>query len=84
MRQLELLAAVNGEGHAEHSTPILKHEIDFLGSYELGGGYEVALVLTILIINDNDELATLKRLDGVFNLVEMLSRIGIIYVHLLC
>ncbi len=79
-----MLAAFNGERSAEHASSILKHEIDFLGSYELGGGYEIALVLTILIINDNDELATLKRLDGVFNFVEMLSRIGIIYVHLLC
>ena len=55
--QVELLTAADGDGCTEHATGVLQHEVHHLGGDLLGGTDEVALVLTVFVIDHNDELA---------------------------
>ena len=70
MGQVELFAAREGDGRAEHATRVLEHEVHFLGRNLLGGNNEVALVFAVLVVNDNDEFALAEVFDGLFYLFE--------------
>ena len=54
--QVQFSGAADGDGCTEHATGVLQHEVDHLRRYLLGGTYQVALVLTVLVVDDNDEL----------------------------
>jgi hypothetical protein len=43
--------------HANKARSMPRHEADVLWSYQLSGDYEVPLVLTLLIVHDDYELA---------------------------
>ena len=64
-RQVEFLAAADGDGCAEHATGILQHEVHHLGGNLLGGADEVALVLAVLVVDNNDEAPLAEVGDGV-------------------
>src|SRR4051794_19587015 len=68
----ELVAALRLERQADQPAPLLGHEIDGLGRGELGGESEVALVLAILRVADDDHLSGADVLDGVFDRAERL------------
>jgi hypothetical protein len=40
--------------HAQEPAPVRDHEFDRLGAGPLGGGDEITFVLSILIVDDND------------------------------
>jgi hypothetical protein len=66
--ELQLLAAVVGEGEADQAAPVAGHEVDRLGGDLVGRDGEVALVLAVLVVDDDDDppLAELddRLLDG--------------------
>ena len=62
--QLQLHGAADGDGCAQDAAPLAEHEVDLLGGDHLGGGDEVALILAVLVIDDDDELALAEVLDG--------------------
>ena len=66
--QPELLALVLGERQADEPAPVRGHEVDVLGGDALGGDAEIALVLAILVVHQDDHAAgadLLQRfLDG--------------------
>ena len=43
---------------------LARHEVDRLGRHLLGREHEVALVLAVLVVHDDDELARAEVLDG--------------------
>ena len=45
---------------------MLEHEVDLLRGYLLGGDNQIAFVLAVLVINDDDELTFLKVGNGLF------------------
>src|SRR5262245_7738125 len=55
--QGELVGALLGQRQADQPACVRGHEVDRLGGRELGGNDEVALVLTVGIVDDDDELA---------------------------
>ena len=71
MRQFQFFAATDGDGSAEHAACILQHEVHHFGCYLLGGTYQVALVLTVFVVYDNDEFASLKVGQRLFNRIEL-------------
>ena len=56
-RQAELVAALLGQAEADQPARVRGHEVDRLGRRELGGDHEVALVLAVGIVDDDDDLA---------------------------
>ena len=56
-RQIELATPVFGERQADQATSVLGHEIDVFRRAVAGSENEVAFVLAILIIHDDDHLA---------------------------
>jgi len=64
-REPELVHALRRERQADHALG-LQHEVHHLGRHELRRADEIALVLAILVVRDDDELAGLQVRDGLF------------------
>ena len=52
-----------GQREADQPAPVQGHEIDHLGRRELGRADEVALVLAVLVVGHDDDLAVAQVLD---------------------
>ena len=63
LAQAELVAALLGQAEADQAARVRGHEVDRLGRRELGGDDEVALVLAVGVVDDDDELAVADVLD---------------------
>ena len=61
--QPELVAALAGEAEADQPAALLRHEVDRLGRRELRGDGQVALVLAVGRVDDDDHLALPDVLD---------------------
>src|SRR6185312_9205373 len=59
----ELVAAVGRQREADQPAPLLRHEVDRLGRRELRRERQVALVLAVLVVADDDHLALADVLD---------------------
>ena len=66
-RNLELVEPLAGHRHADQAAAVLRHEVDRLGRHLLGGHRQVAFVLAILVVDDDDHLAAADRGDGVLD-----------------
>ena len=62
--QFQFMAALGGNGCTQHATALAQHEVDFLFGDFFGGDDKIALVLTVLVINDNNKLAAAQLLHG--------------------
>src|SRR5689334_8081995 len=60
------------ERQADEPAPLLRHEVDCLGRGELSRKREVALVLAVLRVADDDHLPVADVLDGLFDRAEWL------------
>ena len=65
--KLELVDALAGEGEADPAAGLPDHEVDQLGRNELRRADEIAFVLAVLIVGDDDDLAGFDVGDGLFN-----------------
>ena len=61
--QAELVGALLGQAEADQPARVGDHEVDRLGRRELRGDHEVALVLAVGIVDDDDEAALADLLD---------------------
>ena len=52
-----------GDRHADQAAAVLGEEVDFLGRDELRGEDEVALVLAVLVVDQDDDVAGADRRD---------------------
>ncbi len=52
-----MVGALLGEREADEAAAVAGHEVDGLGSDVLGGQGEVALVLAVLVVDDDDHAA---------------------------
>ena len=64
------MAALFGDRRAEHAAAVLEHEIDMLGCDFLGGNDKVALVLSVFVVDDDDEFSGLEVFNGLFYCVQ--------------
>src|SRR5579863_95059 len=65
--EAELVAALRGQRQADQAASLLGHEVDRLGSDELGGHRQIALVLAVLVVADHHHLALADVLDRVLD-----------------
>ena len=56
-RQVQLAAALFGQRQADQAAPVRDHEVDGFGRDELGGHDQVALVLAVFLIDQDDDAA---------------------------
>ena len=63
LAQPELLAPLGREAEADQPAPVRRHEVDGLGRDELRRDREVALVLAVLVVDDDDEPSRADLLD---------------------
>ena len=61
--QAELVAALAGERQADQAPAVQGHEVDHLGRDQLGRADEIALVLAVLVVGDDDDLAVAQVVD---------------------
>ena len=69
-RQVELVEALAGHRHADDARRVVQEEGDLLGRGELGRHDEVALVLAVLVVDHDDDLAAPDGGDGLLDLGE--------------
>ena len=65
--QVELLDPLGGERHADQTRGVGEEEGDLLGGDRVGGHDQVALVLAVLVVDDDDDLAAPDRRDRFLN-----------------
>jgi hypothetical protein len=66
-RQMKLVAAVFGERQADQPARILRHEVDRLWRDFLGGQRQVAFVLAVFIVDEDNHASLADVFDGLFN-----------------
>ena len=66
-REVELLDPLRGEGHADQPGGVGQEEGDLLRGDRVGGHDQVALVLAVLVVHDDDDLAAPDCLDRVLD-----------------
>ncbi len=66
-RQVELVAALLGERQADQPAAEAGHEIDRLRRHFLGGDRQVALVLAILVVHEDDHAPAPELLHRLFD-----------------
>ena len=66
----ELVAPLARQRQADQAAAVLGHEVDRLRGRELGGHREVALVLAVLVVADDDHPAPADLLDRLLNRTE--------------
>src|SRR5581483_7744666 len=62
--EAEVVGALFGEGEADESAALASHEGDGLGSDVLGGKHEVALVLAVFVVDDDNHAAGFDFFEG--------------------
>ena len=65
-----MLEALLGHREADQAASVLGHEVDRLGRYLLCSKGEVAFVLAVFIVHDDDHAACTDFLNGVRNVRE--------------
>ena len=63
-RDLELIEALTRHRHTDESAAKLRHEVDGLRGDFVRCDRQVAFVLAVLVVDDNDHLTVLDRVDG--------------------
>ena len=56
-RQLQALAALARERQADQAAAVARHEVDGLGRDVVGGEHEVAFVLAVFLVDQDDHAA---------------------------
>ena len=63
-RQIEISAPLLGQREADQSAAVRGHEVDRLRRHTIGRQAEVTFVLTIFIVDDDDELSVAVEIGG--------------------
>src|SRR5512145_803688 len=66
-RQLELVHLMLGKREANQAASMRRHEVDGLCGHTIGGDAQIALILTVLVIDQNDHSTLTDLIDGVLN-----------------
>ncbi len=75
-RELQLARALFGDRHADEAASETRHEIDDLGRDGVGGDDEVAFVLAIFLVDQDDDTARAQLADDFGNRAHRLRQSG--------
>src|SRR6266478_3794262 len=70
-REVELIAALLGEGEADEAAAVLSHKVDGVRGDFFGGHGEVAFVFAVLVVNEDDHAALANFFDSFLDGGEM-------------
>ena len=68
---LQFVQPLAGHRKTDQAAAVRRHEVDRFGRDFFGGDHQVAFVLAILIVDDDDDSAFLDLRDGFFNRCEL-------------
>ena len=74
-RNVQLIKPVAGHRQADQAAPVSRHKVDGLGRDFLGRDHQVAFVLPVFIVNDDDDSAFLDLVDAPAGVVEPLAQL---------
>ena len=66
-RNLEFVEPLRRHRQADEAAPVLRHEVDRLGRDLVGSNRQVALVLPVFIVDDDDHLSLAEGVEGIFD-----------------
>ena len=69
-RQAQLRAALAGQRQADQAAAEARHEVDVLGAHQARGHEQVAFVLAVLVVDDDDHAAGGEVGEDVLDAVE--------------
>ena len=69
-RQVELLAALLGQGQADQAATVACHKVDIIGGDFFRRHQQVALVLAVLVVHNDDHLALTDIFDNFFGSIQ--------------
>ena len=67
LREIQRGEPRRGEWHGDEPPRVLEHEVDRLRGRPLGGHHQIALVLAILIVDDDDKASVANPSDRLFH-----------------
>ena len=67
LADVERVEALAVDWRADEALGVRRHEVDVLRRDRLGGDDQVALILAVLIVDDDDHLSVLDVFDGLFH-----------------
>ena len=70
LREMEFFDSLGSQGETDQPTGMFGHEIDGLGRHVLRGHDEIAFILTIFVIDEDDELPLLDVPNCLFDAVK--------------
>jgi len=65
--QVQFVTAVFSQRQADQAAREAGHEVNNLGRCLFGGAHKIALILAILVVNDDDHVPVAYLGDGIFN-----------------
>ena len=69
-RKAQVVEALFGHGEADEAASVAGHEVDGFGSDFFGGHGEVAFVLAVFVVNDDDHAAGADLVERGFDVAE--------------
>ena len=66
-RNLEFVEPLRRHRQADEAAPVLRHEVDRLWRDLVGSNRQVALVLPVFIVDDDDHLSLAEGVEGIFD-----------------
>ena len=73
-REIEALGVRRGDRHADQSAAVCRQEVDLLGRDEIGGEDEIALVLAVLLVDEDGHPPGLEVGDEIGNGERLMAR----------
>ena len=68
--EVELVVARLGDGEADETAPVFGHEVDGFGGDVFGGHDEVAFVLAVFVVHEDDHFAGAQVVDDFLGAVQ--------------
>ncbi len=69
-RKTKVVEALFGHGQTDEAASVARHEVDGVGSDFLGGHGEIAFVLAVFVVNDDDHAAGADLVERGFDVAE--------------
>ncbi len=73
---IETVKALLRHREADQAARVAGHEVDRVGRGELRGDHEVALVLPVLVVDQDEHAAVARFLDQILGAGEVLREVG--------
>ena len=81
--EFKLPSSIFGDGSTEDSSAVAHHEVDLLRSHLFGSDDEVTFILSVFVVDDDEELPLTEVFEGFLDRVQ-LNLTHSVYMYLSC